>query len=146
LLYDSIFRKVLLLGDGVMVYRRTVRGSICGRDIASRDFSTIGFEKYYNPALQIKTKQGFIDYKMQEKHYMPPYFKEMEKPNLEKRQLRDRPKGNYRRFHTQNGHIQGSGWLSGVHVCMRSYRLSLMRPFKIKCFPHSLTGCFNCAN
>ncbi|MBN1444781.1 MAG: MBL fold metallo-hydrolase [Candidatus Omnitrophica bacterium] len=90
LLYDSIFGKVLPLGDGVILYPAHGSGSVCGRGIASRDFSTIGFEKYYNPALQIKTKQGFIDYKTREKHYMPPYFKEMEKLNLEKRQLRDK--------------------------------------------------------
>lgn len=90
LLYKSIFKKILPLGEGVIIYPAHGTGSVCGRDMASRDVSTIGFEKYYNTGLRVKGKQEFVNRKIQEKHYFPPYFKEMERLNFEKRKLRHR--------------------------------------------------------
>lgn len=91
LLYESIFNKILPLGDGVMLFPAHGTGSVCGKDMASRDFSTIGFEKEYNAGLKVKAKEEFINLKLREQHYLPPYFKEMERLNLARRQLRHKP-------------------------------------------------------
>jgi hydroxyacylglutathione hydrolase len=45
--------------------------------MASREFSTLGYERQNNPVLQ-KNRQDFIRQKVIEHHYQPPYFKQME--------------------------------------------------------------------
>ena len=80
-MYSSIFKKILLLGDNVIVCPAHGSGSICGAEIREQDLTTIGYEKKTNPQLK-KDKKGFIDAKIDEKLYTPPYFKKMEKNNL----------------------------------------------------------------
>lgn len=82
-LYESIFQKLLPLGDGVIIYPGHGGGSVCGMHIANRDQSTIGIERAQNPVLQLKTKDEFVKYKIAEKPERPPYFTQMEKYNLE---------------------------------------------------------------
>ncbi len=82
LLYDSIFKKLLPLGDQVILFPAHGAGSVCGAGMADRDFSTLGFERLTNPALQVQTKKDFIQNKMREKHTKPPYFSRMEEYNL----------------------------------------------------------------
>jgi len=81
LLYDSIFEKLLPLGDQVILYPAHGAGSVCGSGMASREFSTLGYERLYNPVLQKIDRSEFVQYKVNEKHYQPPYFKMMEKYN-----------------------------------------------------------------
>jgi hydroxyacylglutathione hydrolase len=50
-LYDSIFNKILTLGDGVILCPSHGAGSICGGAIIKREQSTIGLERTYNPIL-----------------------------------------------------------------------------------------------
>lgn len=83
LLYDSIFNKILPLGDQVILYPAHGAGSVCGSGMASREFSTLGYERLFNPALQVKNRPEFIQRKIDEHHYLPPYFKKMEQYNLE---------------------------------------------------------------
>lgn len=82
-LHDSIFGKLLPLGDGVIILPAHGGGSVCGAHIADREESTIGIERSNNRALQIKDKDAFIKYKLAEKLEVPPYFRQMEKYNLE---------------------------------------------------------------
>jgi hydroxyacylglutathione hydrolase len=82
-IYDSIFNKLLPLGDSVIIYPAHGGGSVCGLHIANRDESTIGIEKVQNPVLQIKNKNDFIKYKVAEQPEKPYYFSQMEKLNLE---------------------------------------------------------------
>lgn len=82
LLYDSIFQKILPLGDHVILYPAHGAGSVCGSGMASREFSTLGYERAFNPALQVKDRNEFIRRKVNEFHYLPPYFKKMEDYNL----------------------------------------------------------------
>jgi hydroxyacylglutathione hydrolase len=82
-LYDSIFNKLLPLGDGVIICPAHGAGSVCGMDIADRDESTIGIERVQNPVLQIRNKKEFIKYKVAEQPERPYYFRQMEKLNLE---------------------------------------------------------------
>jgi hydroxyacylglutathione hydrolase len=81
-MYTSIFKKILPLGDNVIVCPAHGSGSICGAEIREQELTTVGYEKKTNPLLQ-KDKKGFIKTKVEEKLYTPPYFKKMEKNNLE---------------------------------------------------------------
>ena len=82
LLYDSL-QKILALGDQVIIYPAHGAGSVCGSGMAEREFSTIGHERANNPRLQFGGRQAFIDFKVGEHHYQPPYFRLMERLNLE---------------------------------------------------------------
>ena len=81
LLYDSLFDKLLPLGDQVIVLPAHGAGSVCGSGMADREFTTIGYERRNNPALQKSGREAFIRYKTAEHHYQPPYFREMERLN-----------------------------------------------------------------
>ena len=81
-MYMSISKKILLLGDNVIVCPAHGSGSICGAEIREQELTTLGYEKKTNPQLK-KDKMGFIEAKINEKLYTPPYFKKMEKNNLE---------------------------------------------------------------
>jgi len=80
-LYNSIFNKLLLLGDGVMLGPAHGAGSVCGGAISEREESTLGLERILNPILQ-KNKEEFIKFKVSEHHETPPYFRKMEQYNL----------------------------------------------------------------
>ena len=81
-LYDSIVSKLLPLGDGSIIYPAHGGGSVCGAHIADREESTIGIERARNRALQMD-KSAFVASKIAEKMERPPYFRQMEKYNLE---------------------------------------------------------------
>lgn len=81
-LYDSIFKRLLPLGDGVILCPGHGGGSVCGMNISSRDESTLGIERMQNPLLQMG-RAGFIKYKVGERPKRPPYFARMEKLNLQ---------------------------------------------------------------
>ncbi len=83
LLYDSIFGKLLPLGDHVILYPGHGAGSVCGKGMAPRDFSTIGYERKHNAVLRMTERRDFVKFKASEFHYKPPYFMMMEKLNLE---------------------------------------------------------------
>lgn len=80
-LYDSIFGKLLPLGDQTILCPAHGAGSVCGSGMASREFSTIGHERLNNPVLQRTDRNDFVAYKVNEYHYQPPYFKKMEEYN-----------------------------------------------------------------
>lgn len=81
-LYDSIFNKILPLGDEVILCPAHGAGSACGGSISKREYSTLGLERINNPVLQ-KTKEEFVKFKLEEKLEFPPYFEKMEQYNLE---------------------------------------------------------------
>ncbi|KRG35533.1 MBL fold metallo-hydrolase [Psychrobacter sp. P11G3] len=82
LLYDSL-QDILALGDQALIYPAHGAGSVCGSGMAEREFSTVGHEKMNNPRLQINDREAFIDFKTSENHYQPPYFRLMERLNME---------------------------------------------------------------
>jgi hydroxyacylglutathione hydrolase len=59
-LYHSLFDKILKLPDFCEVLPAHGAGSLCGRAMGAKWRSTIGYEKKYNEALQIKDKDAFI--------------------------------------------------------------------------------------
>ena len=81
-LFNSIFHRLLPLGDGVIICPAHGSGSMCGVHIASRDESSIGIERIQNPVLRMTNKEDFVKYKLSEKPEKPPNFKRMEEINL----------------------------------------------------------------
>jgi hydroxyacylglutathione hydrolase len=82
MLHDSIFEKLLPLGDHVLLWPAHGAGSVCGSGMAARDFSSLGLERKTNAALQVESRKQFIENKVSEHHYKPPYFEQMEEYNL----------------------------------------------------------------
>ena len=82
-LYDSIFNKILPLGDKVILCPAHGEGSVCGGSIAKRELSTLGLERIQNPILQKIEKEEFVKYKVEEQLEFQPYFKKMEQYNLQ---------------------------------------------------------------
>jgi Rhodanese-related sulfurtransferase len=80
-LYDSLFNKILPLGDGVILCPAHEAGSVCGGAIAKRDYSTLGLERIQNPVLQKTNREEFIKFKLEELLEFPPYFEKMEQYN-----------------------------------------------------------------
>ncbi len=79
-LYDSLYGKLLPLGDHVIVYPAHGAGSACGGDVADLPVSTIGYEQETNPMLNL-SKEDFIEIKMKETIPLPPYFARMADDN-----------------------------------------------------------------
>ncbi len=81
-LYDSIFEKILPLGDGVIICPAHGAGSVCGESIAEREWTTVGIERQRNPKLQVSDAVEFVEKTAEMREY-PPYFAMMEKMNQE---------------------------------------------------------------
>jgi hydroxyacylglutathione hydrolase len=74
LLFDSL-QKLVGLGDQAIIYPAHGAGSVCGDNMADREFSTIGYERQSNPMLKIQDRDVFIAKKIAEHHHQPPYFR-----------------------------------------------------------------------
>jgi hydroxyacylglutathione hydrolase len=81
LLYDSLFEKILPLGDGVIVCPAHGAGSVCGSGIADRFWTTIGLERKLNPRLQHTDREDFIRNVGRILPYTP-YMETIERINL----------------------------------------------------------------
>jgi hydroxyacylglutathione hydrolase len=74
LLYDSLHEKLLKLPDEVTVYPAHGAGSLCGRNMRADRSSTIGTERRTNYALQIATRDEFIQQLTSNLPARPDYF------------------------------------------------------------------------
>src|ERR1700722_6978227 len=74
MLYDSLHRKLLTLGDPVLVYPAHGAGSLCGRNMRAERSSTIGVERLTNYALQIKSREEFVVQLTSNLPARPDYF------------------------------------------------------------------------
>jgi hydroxyacylglutathione hydrolase len=63
LLYDSIFSKLLPLGDHVILLPAHGAGSVCSSGMADREFTTLGYERLNNPILKLTDREKFIEHK-----------------------------------------------------------------------------------
>jgi glyoxylase-like metal-dependent hydrolase (beta-lactamase superfamily II)/rhodanese-related sulfurtransferase len=59
-LYESLHTKVMNLPPECLVFPAHGAGSLCGKAMGTMRFSTIGYEKNYNPALNIANNDDFI--------------------------------------------------------------------------------------
>jgi hydroxyacylglutathione hydrolase len=74
MLYESLFEKLLKLPPDVKVYPAHGAGSLCGRQISTAPFTTIGQERATNWALQLNDRDQFIDAMVANLPDRPPYF------------------------------------------------------------------------
>jgi len=75
--WESLHRVLLPLDDSVEVYPAHGAGSACGRAMSSKSGSTIGFERRFNPALQLRERQAFVDFLMKDLPPKPPSFEKI---------------------------------------------------------------------
>ena len=61
-MYESLFEKILPLGDGLLIYPGHGAGSLCGKSIGAMRATTLGYERKYNPALAPRERDEFVDY------------------------------------------------------------------------------------
>jgi hydroxyacylglutathione hydrolase len=80
-IFDSIDKKILALGDGVIICPAHGAGSVCGGEITDHPFTTVGYERRTNRQIQMG-RESFIQQRVTESPYVPPYFRQMEKYNL----------------------------------------------------------------
>src|SRR6266536_3663916 len=74
MLYDSLRTKLLALPDASLVYPAHGAGSLCGKAISKETVSTIGAQRRDNYALQLMTKEAFVDLVTADQPDAPPYF------------------------------------------------------------------------
>jgi len=73
-LYHSLHDKLLQLPDYVEVYPAHGAGSLCGRAMGAKWTSTIGYERKFNAALQIKEKSTFVKSLTEDMPPAPDHF------------------------------------------------------------------------
>lgn len=74
LLYDSLRNKLLKLDDDVLVYPAHGAGSLCGKNMSTERFSTIGQQRQFNYALKEMTKEEFVSMMCTDLPEVPAYF------------------------------------------------------------------------
>jgi hydroxyacylglutathione hydrolase len=74
MLHDSLFQKLLKLPPDVKVYPAHGAGSLCGRQISSAPFTTIGQESATNWALQFTDRIAFVSAMVTNLPERPSYF------------------------------------------------------------------------
>src|SRR5947208_11616405 len=75
--WESLQRVLLPLDDSVGVYPAHGAGSACGRAMSAKSGSTIGFERRFNPALQLRDRAAFVDFLMRDLPPKPPSFEKI---------------------------------------------------------------------
>ena len=73
-LFHSLHDKLMKLPDYCEVYPAHGAGSLCGRAMGAKWVTTIGYERKYNPALQIKDKDAFIKSLTEDMPPAPDHF------------------------------------------------------------------------
>ena len=79
-LYDTIFEKILPLGDHIILCPAHGPGSVCGAAISEREWTTIGIERLHNHRLQYTDREAFV--KTGAMLERSPYFLKMEELNV----------------------------------------------------------------
>ncbi len=80
-LYSSLHDKLLKLDDLVEVYPAHYGGSLCGRGIEQKPSSTIGYERRYNSALNLRSREEFLTFVTQHPIEAPPNYEKIKLAN-----------------------------------------------------------------
>jgi hydroxyacylglutathione hydrolase len=92
MLHHSLFDKLLKLPPAVKIYPAHGAGSLCGRQISSAPFTTVGQEAATNWALQFTDRDRFVEAMVANLPDRPPYFSRSVTINLRGASfLSDRP-------------------------------------------------------
>jgi glyoxylase-like metal-dependent hydrolase (beta-lactamase superfamily II) len=81
-LYESLYGKLLKLPDHIEVYPAHFGGAACGKGLSGKPGSTIGFERRFNPALQLTAKADFVRFVLADLPAPPPAFADNRRRNL----------------------------------------------------------------
>ncbi len=81
-LYESLFGTLLKLPDHIEVYPAHFGGAACGKGLSGNPGSTIGFERRFNPALQLGSKDEFVRFVLADLPPQPAAFAENRRKNL----------------------------------------------------------------
>jgi hydroxyacylglutathione hydrolase len=81
-LYDSLFGKLLTLPDHIEIYPAHFSGAACGKGLSGKAGSTIGFERRFNPALQLRSKDEFVRFVLADLPPEPAEFALNRRKNL----------------------------------------------------------------
>lgn len=73
-MYESIHQQLLQLSDDTLVYPAHGAGSLCGKNLSSDTYSTIGRERMSNWALQHMDKEKFVEALLEDQPFIPKYF------------------------------------------------------------------------
>ncbi len=82
-------RWFLELPDHIQVWPAHGAGSACGKGLGSIPSSTVGYERRFNPALQIRDENDFVEYLLADQPETPRYFALMKRLNREGPNLLD---------------------------------------------------------
>jgi glyoxylase-like metal-dependent hydrolase (beta-lactamase superfamily II) len=80
-LYESLHGKLLKLPDHIEVYPAHFGGAACGKGLSGKPGSTIGFERRFNPALQLTAKADFVRFVLEGLPPEPEAFAENRRRN-----------------------------------------------------------------
>ena len=74
--------RLLALPDHVEVFPAHFGGAACGKGLSGKPGSTIGFERRFNPALQLGARDAFVDFVLADLPPQPATFAENRRRNL----------------------------------------------------------------
>jgi glyoxylase-like metal-dependent hydrolase (beta-lactamase superfamily II)/rhodanese-related sulfurtransferase len=88
-LYRSLWGKLLTLPDATRVFPAHGAGSACGKNLSTKNSSTLGEQRQTNYALALKTEEEFVAAVTEGQPLTPPYFSFDARRNLQTRPLLD---------------------------------------------------------
>lgn len=87
-LHDSLFGKLVPMGDGVAVWPGHGAGSACGKSLGDLLATTIGHERAVNPALQPRSREAFTSWILDEMPEPPRHYARLKRINAAGAQVR----------------------------------------------------------
>jgi glyoxylase-like metal-dependent hydrolase (beta-lactamase superfamily II) len=81
-LHESLRSKIMTLPDHVEIFPAHFGGAACGKGLSGKPGSTVGFERRFNPALQLRSRSEFVDFVLKDLPPQPEVFAEYRRRNL----------------------------------------------------------------
>ncbi len=80
-LFETIRDRIAPLPDWIELYPTHGAGSLCGSGIGGKRWSTVGFERRHNPALNQPDSDAFTRFILEDQPTVPAYWREMRPMN-----------------------------------------------------------------
>lgn len=80
-LFDTLTTRIAPLPDWIELYPTHGAGSLCGSGIGGKRWSTVGFERRHNPALNQPDAAAFTDFILADQPSVPAYWRRMRPTN-----------------------------------------------------------------
>ncbi len=74
MMYKTVQEVYKPLQDDILVYPAHGAGSLCGKNMSTDTFSTLGREKAENWAFQVKNEDAFVNNLLEDQPFVPKYF------------------------------------------------------------------------